>query len=318
MHPKHPSPPKPFSSNTLSLNKNREEKYTKREKQPFPRKMFRFLSTLITVGTLGYGAWWINDTQPHLKDRVLGQIHFGSIDTFEPRFTSKQIITKERLSLPKEEDPSTLAPMLEFHPYLLMRVKFVNQARETEEGVILWDLNEGEMVLNTKHWETTHFFADCINARASAHEYTIINAIASNNGRADRQTLTKALNLDPSLTAMWIERCRQKKLIVKHEDGYRIHLQSPIFHLTPSTEIISPLITKNRKSSKRLPRRYSPTQVKKAAELAFGSDFAIRSAQDVFLPVYSIKTENSDGSLRTSFWNALNGQRIHHHSSLIE
>ncbi|MEM7175396.1 MAG: hypothetical protein AAF443_05690 [Chlamydiota bacterium] len=275
--------------------------------------MLRLLSTLITIGTLGYGAWWLNDAQPQLKQVVLSRLNFGKFETFEATFTPKQIAAKKRLAVPKESESS-----VKLHPYLLMRVKFTSRAAETEEGVILWDLIKGEMVLNTKHWETTHGFADCIDAKARAHEYTIIHTIAESDGNADHESLVTALNLDSSLADIWVERCQQKKLIVKQEDGYRIHLHNPVLCFTPSTEIATPLITSTQTRYERLARHYSPIQIKKAAQAAFGSDFAIRSMQDVFLPVYSIKIENPDGSLRTTFWNGLTGQQIHDHLALIE
>ncbi len=191
--------------------------------------MIRFFSTLITLGTLGYGAWWLNDTQPQLqlKQRVLSQVSFGNVDAFEMRFAPHQIAAKERLKLVKQEEEGYSAPQLRFYPYLLMRIKFTTEQGATKEGVILWDRVKGEMVLDTKHWITTHGFADCIDAKASAHEYTLLATIEKHRGQADHATLTEALALERKQADLWIERCRQKKLIVKREETYRIHLEKP-------------------------------------------------------------------------------------------
>ena len=280
--------------------------------------MFRLLSTLITVGTLGYGAWWLHDTQPHLKDVLLKNLPTSSAMAFEARFTPKQIAQKEKLSLPKDTGLGNFAPLVQLYPYLLMNVKFINNKKETEEGVLLWDLLCGEMVLSTRFWETTHGFADCMNAKASAYEYTLIKTILEQNGKADQQTLINCLPIDPQLARTWIKRCCQKKLIIQQNASYRVHLQNPTFHRLPATEITTPLITKPQKCQKKLSRRYCPAQIKKASQAAFGPDFAIRNAQEVFLPVYEIKTVQSDGLLTTTFWNALSGKRLQHHLSCIE
>jgi hypothetical protein len=175
------------------------------------------------------------------------------------------------------------------------------------------------MVTNTKYWETTHGFADCINAHAHPQEYKIIHAIVSSQGKANHHTLVAALETEKRFADLWIERCRKKKLITKQGEEYRIHLQNPLLKPVPSTKIAAPLITKREKSrGNHLTRLYSPSQIKQAAQAAFGPDFAIRSMRNVSLPVYSMQIKNSDGSLHTTFWNALTGKQIHHHSSLIE
>ncbi|MCB1109693.1 MAG: hypothetical protein KDK64_01830 [Chlamydiia bacterium] len=277
----------------------------------------RFLSTLIVLGALGYGAYYLNNTQPELKHKALEMINTGTFHTLEARFTARQIMEKERLNLLKDTEHRYSDPTLRFHPYLLMEVKFTNKDFQTEEGIILWDLIDGEMVLDTRNWDKTHGFADCINAGADRYEYKILTTIAESGGQADRQSLMSTLSMEPHLLEAWLDRARKKKLVVQHGNHYRIHLHDPLVNVRPSTFIADPLVTKSCKHSERLNRRYTPSQIKKAAEAAFGSDFAIRTTRDVFLPIYSITVQNPDGSLHTSHWNALNGKQISH-ANLIE
>ncbi|MEM8727609.1 MAG: hypothetical protein AAGE99_02710 [Chlamydiota bacterium] len=274
----------------------------------------RFLTTFIVLGGLGYGIYWLNSTQPELKHRAIEMIDTDRFYTLENRFTAAQIIEKERL---KEFDHRYRPPSLRFRPYLLMEVKFTTPDRQTEEGMILWDLIDGEMVLDTKSWDKTHGFADCINAGADKYEYKILVTIAKNGGKANRQSLMRSLNLETHFFEKWVERARKKKLIVQHGDDYRIHLHHPVVDVPPSTMTTEPLVAKSCRSSDRINRRYSPKQIKKAAEAAFGNDFAIRSTQDVSLPIYSITLQNRDGSLRTTHWNAFNGKRLNR-SNFIE
>lgn len=305
------------SSRNLNLNKKSAKGYTGSHKRSPKRSFMRFLSTLIVLGALGYGAYYLNNKQPELKHKAIGMINTRTFHTLEARFTARQIMEKERLTLLKNSEHHYSEPSLRYHPYLLMEVKFTNPNFQTEEGIILWDLIDGEMVLDTQSWGKTHGFSDCINAGASQHEYKILATIAENGGKADKQSLMSSLNMETHLFEAWIDRARRKKLVVQHGNYYRVHLHDPLVNVRPSTLIADPLVTKSSKHNERLNRRYTSSQIKKAAEAAFGSDFAIRTTRDVFLPIYSIPVQSPDGSLRTSHWNALNGKQITH-TNLIE
>ncbi|MFN0064647.1 MAG: hypothetical protein ACKVOH_00235, partial [Chlamydiales bacterium] len=78
----------------------------------------------------------------------------------------------------------------------------------------------------------------------------------------------------------------------------------------PITHLAEPLVTQEGKSNVKMKKRYSVSQIRKLTEIAFGTNFAIRKMQQVFLPVYMISVQNPDGSVRTTHWNALNGQRF--------
>ncbi|CCB88044.1 hypothetical protein [Simkania negevensis] len=269
--------------------------------------MFKFLFTLIFLCSLGYGVYWVADSHPEIKDRAIQYLPTSAFSALEPRFTVNQIMDKERSSLLKDSREQFGDYSLLYQPFLLMEVKFTRTNQSTGEGVILWDLMDGEMVLDTQTWEKSHGFADCIHMRADPYELKIISTIAKHGNKADRQTLFHSLNLESGLLDAWIERCIKKKLIVCHQGIYRIHLESPKMAFTPSTQVNFPLISKNSKHSEKMTRNFSKTQIIRVAEAAFGEDFAIRQTYEIYLPVYAITTQNSDGSHETSYWNALNG-----------
>lgn len=300
--------PSHLSSNGF-MEKNSSSSYKRRQSSSKSRSM-RILSTLITLGCIGYGLFWVNENHPDLKNKAVEFLHTGTFHTLEVRFTAKQIMEKQEKVLLKDANHTFSEPVLKFHPYLLMEVKYSENPHGTKEGIILWDLIDGEMVIDAANWEKTHGFADCINANADRYEFKIINLIAQNGGKVHKQALIQSLNIEQMLLSNWIDRCKKKKLIVQEGEVYRIHLEKPKLNVFPSTFIVDPLVTKSTKHTEKLTRHYSPAQIKRAAEAAFGSDFAIRSTRDVFLPVYGITVQNPDGSLHTSHWNALNGQRI--------
>ncbi len=270
----------------------------------------RIISLLVTLTLLGCGAFWINQTRPELKYKALEFISTGSFHTLEVRYTSEQIMAAHKNTLLKDDQHSYLDPILKFHPYLLMEVKFTYPNNSTGEGVLLWDLIDGEMVTNEKQWGKSHGFADCINANTGRYEFKVINLLAQRGGSLDREGLIRALHIEDDILDSWIESCRKKKLIVQNGNDYRLHLENPNLNVIPMTSIKAPLVTKSYKNTERISRRYSPSQVKRIAEASFGKDFAIRNTMDVYLPIHNITVQNPDGSLHSSHWNALNGKAL--------
>lgn len=273
----------------------------------------RFLFTLCSLGAACYGLWWVSETKPEVRAKVEEILHTGSFNTLEVRYTANQIMDVQRKKLLKDNRHKFLEPSMKFYPYTLLEVKYVVSDKKTKEGVILWDLNDGEMVISTKDWEKTHGFGDCIIANTDRHEFRVINALASKGGSADRDTLSKVLHAENEVLDVWIENCRKKRLIVQSGNRYRLHLEKPLLKNIPSTKIDERLVTKPQRNAERIPNRFSLSQVEKLARAAFGNDFAIRKSTDLYLPVHCIVVQNPDGSIHTSHWNALNGKRMHSH-----
>lgn len=278
--------------------------------------MFRLLSFLFTMASLGGGLYWVNKTHPEYKNIAMDYINTGTFLTLEARYTAQQIMESNKKELLRTDKHRFLEPSLKFFPYLMMEVKYTKDNTHTGEGIILWDLKEGEMVLDTKNWQKTHGFADCINGAAERYEFKILNVLAEKGGILDRVSLIKALQIESNVLDIWIDSCRKKKLIVQTGNSYRLHFENPLLSITPETHIHDRLVTKSYKGSERVTKRFSSKQIQKTSICAFGNDFTIRNTQDVFLPVYSITVQNPDGSLHTSYWNALNGKILNKHSMI--
>ena len=271
----------------------------------------RFLSVLITLAALAYGGYWVNLHHPELKGKALDWMNNGTFHTLEARFTAQQIMEANQRALLKDNRHKFLEPTMKFSPYLLMRVKYTAQEDVTKEGMIIWDLLDGEMVLNTNHWEKTHGFFDCINAYVEKDEFRIIRALAEKGNSLDREALSKTLRVENDVLGKWLESCRKKKLVVQMGNHYRLHFQDPRLPVKrPNTLIDDRIVTKSCNLSERLSKRFSHGQIKRIAEAAFGQDFAIRSTLVVYLPIYCITIQNPDGSVHTSYWNALNGRSL--------
>lgn len=270
----------------------------------------RFILGLIALGLSGYSLWWMSETRPDVKNTVEELLNTGTFHTLEIRYTANQIMESHRKDLLKDNRHKYLEPSLKFYPYLLMEVKYVVSDHKTKEGVILWDLTDGEMVLDTKQWEKTHGFGDCINANTDRHEFKVINTLASKGGSSDRDGLSKALHVDNDVLDAWVESCRRKKLIVQTGNRYRLHLEDPRLKIVPSTKLDERLVTKPHRNAIRVSKFFSFAQIEKITRAAFGNDFAVRKTTDVYLPVHCIVVQNPDGSIHTSNWNALNGKQL--------
>jgi hypothetical protein len=275
--------------------------------------LIKFLFTLIFLGSLSYGIWRVADSHPELKDQLIQHLPTQGFSILEPRFTASQIMENEKNSSANETPPSFGDYAIIFHPFALMEVKFSHSNQRTGEGIILWDLIDGEMVLNTETWEKSHGFADCIHVHADPHELKVITAIARQGNQVDRRTLSQLIHVEGALLDTWLDRCVKKKLLVCSQGQYRIHLESPLLAFTPVTKTHFPLITKQSKHPEKLKKHFSLSQVARVAEAAFGEDFAIRQTHEVFLPIYSITLQNLDGSSEATYWNGLNGKKIFIH-----
>lgn len=265
---------------------------------------------LLTVLTFGLGAFCSWFFSPTFRTRVEHILSSSTFQTLEVRYSAEAIMEAHKKELLKDSEHVYLEPTLKFVPYLLLEVKYNRSRDKTGEGVILWGMVDGEMVINTNTWESTHGFTDCISSNATRQEFKIINALACRGGTLDRDGLSKHLNVENSILDSWLESCRNKSLIVQSGNTYRLHLQNPKLQVTPETRLEQWLVTKATKHALRVKKRFRASQIENIARAAFGTDFAIRKTTEVFLPVYSITVQNPDGSLGTSYWNALNGKRF--------
>lgn len=256
------------------------------------------------------GGYWTWNYQPKMRTKIEDLLSSATFQTLEVRYSAEVIMDAHRKELLKDNEHVFLEPTLKFVPYLLMDVKYIRSTDKTGEGVILWGLVDGEMVINTGTWEKTHGFTDCIASNATRHEFKIINALAARGGAWDRDGLSKFLNIENNILDTWVDSCRKKSLIVQSGNTYRLHLQNPKLQVIPETKLDQWLVTKPTKHALRVKKRYRPSQIENIARAAFGNDFAIRNTKEIFLPVYSIVVQNPDGSQMTSYWNALNGKRL--------
>lgn len=272
--------------------------------------MIRLLGSLCFFILFVSGTYWVWETQPIVRDFVKEHLHTGEFLTLEVRYTAESIMEKNQTELLKDEQYSFLTPSLNFYPYVLMEVKYIKDGGGTGEGFMLWGLVNGEMVINTNTWEITHGYEDCIISKADLHDFKIINILAKNNGSLDRESLLHKLYVESDTLDLWLESAKTKQLIIQRGNDYRLHFEKPKLQKAPISKITHRLVNKPYKNALRIPKRYSISQIEEVAKPAFGAGFAIRNTTEVYLPVHSIEVKNPDGSILSTEWNALTGQRM--------
>lgn len=276
-----------------------------------PEVSMRTIYLVLLTGFLAVGSWWLWENNSYVRSLIDEYVDSGHFLTLEARYSAEQIMDQHRTELLGDDQHSFKEPSLKFYPYSLMEVKYSLPDKKTREGVILWGLEDGEMVINTETWEITRGFDDLIAANANRGDFRIVNTLASNNNNMTHEALQKALQVEPEILDEWIQSARQKKLVVQRGNMYQLHFQNPKVLVTPSTKINQWLVTKPYNHAMRVSARFSKHEIERTAQAAFGNDFTVRSAKEVFLPIYNISVLNPDGSVRMTYWNALNGKRIY-------
>ncbi len=270
----------------------------------------RFISGIffLLFGSLAIFWFWIN--YPIARNWTIDLFRNHKYKTLEVRYTADIIMERNKKTLLKDAAHSFSEPSLMFYPYLLMEVKYSQSPQKTSEGLVLWSMIDGEMVINASSWQTTHGFIDCIRAGAERRDFKVINVLASNGGIMDRDALCHRLNVENERLDDWLESCKRKSLVVQNGLFYRLHFQNPRLFVLPETHFDQHLATKEFKSINRVRNNYRASQIEALAKAAFGPDFTIRKTTIVYLPIYTITIQNPDGSQMITYWNALNGKKL--------
>lgn len=266
---------------------------------------------VIMLLAVGGGGWWFwhSPEMALWKDRILQYVDNRDVVTLEARFLPEQIIDAHSKELLGNNKKTLQNTTVKYYPYLLLDVKYPDGSK-TREGVLIWGLTDGEMVLNTESWESTHGFRDCLACQATRSDFKLLQALAHKGGSSSVDELQKELRIEREVFEGWVESSKQKGLVVQNGNLVSLHFENPKILVTPQTKVKHHLVTKPLNEGQKVPRSYSQSQIIAITQAAFGNEFIIRSEQELFLPVYSLEIVNPDGSVQISEWNALTGQRI--------
>ena len=272
--------------------------------------MLKYCLLFIILAAGGFSAWYGMEHYDELVSYVNPSHKEGPILTFEAAYTPEEIMQRHEKELLKGHNHAYGKASVKFLPFLLMDVKYSKADKSTQEAQLIWNLENGEMVLDTQTFDTTHGFEDCINAKALDDDFRILHALQRHGGKATKEALAAELGMDQAVLFDRLEALRKKHLVAIKLDTVRIHLESPLLQVQPQTRIYHYFVTKNVLAESQIAQRYSKDQIRKIAKAAFGPDFAIRSEHLLFVPIFQINIQNPDGSTLKTYWNAITGKKI--------
>ena len=270
----------------------------------------KYFAFLIGALALAFGSWYTwEQYSDELIDLVQDSQKKGSIITFELATSPDLMAQKLQKELLKSPEHSFGQTVVKFVPYLLMDIKYPREDKKTEEAKVLWSLENGEMVLDTATFETTHGFEDCINSQASEDDFRILHALSRKCGVLTKEGIADELGMDPDVLQDRLEVLRKKHLISLRQENIRLHFQSPLLRVQPQTKFAQSFVTKEVAPGMQIKAKYSKDACRKVAKAAFGHDFAIRYEEIVFVPIFLIEVKNPDGSILKTYWNGLTGKK---------
>lgn len=276
------------------------------------RSFISFKVKLLFTLLIAFGSWlWIErDHLQNWSSDFLSYVDNRDLLVLDAKYTPEQIIKANYSDLAGLKNGDWQEPILKYYPYLLLDIKY-QENQQSREGVLLWGMVSGEMVIDTTTWENSHGFRDCLECKAGHSDFKIIQALAKNNGVMSLESLQKELQVERSSLDLWLENAKKKHLITQNGAKVQLHFENPRLLVQPQTQINHQLVSKPSTTIIKEPRQFSRNQILTMVKAAFGEDLKVRSEQEVYLPVYSLKIVNADKSVYNAEWNAVTGQRIY-------
>lgn len=282
-------------------------------KKPIPTKNSggskRSLVWLMVLGIAAAAGYWAYTHTERLQQYVLPSTKEESIDTFEALILPNDLLTKQPHLLTTQGH--SFGPVtLYFAPQLLLSVKYSHDSKSSKASTAVWDMIDGELVIDTNTFDHTQGFADCLASQAGADDFRILRTLTQSGGTLSKEAIIKELGGDDSAICERIENLKKRHLVIIANDVVRIHVESPLFKIEPSTLLTKPIVHRTTLYGNLLPTTFSKSDIETLVKAAFGQDLAIRNSRLVYIPTYEIQVNNPDGSVRKTYWNAISGKEM--------
>ena len=153
---------------------------------------------LCFLAVIGFGAFWAYRHSERLEHMVYSKDHEDTIATFETALQPEELLERQnRLLLTPQHSFGPVS--LLFAPHLLLNVKYSPDGKTSKTCTALWDLTDGELVLNTNSFDHSQGFADCLVSQASADDFRILHTLALRGGALSKEMICKELGGDDLL-----------------------------------------------------------------------------------------------------------------------
>ena len=269
------------------------------------KKFVLVLVVLVLFGG-GYYAYLHRDEVEHLLPTSNRE---ETVDTFETAVSPEELLAAHSQTLLPTKQHTFGSSTLHLAPHLLLQMKYSPDGRTTIATSMLWDMIDGELVLDTNSFDHTQGFADCITSQANADDFHILHLLTK-KGALSKDQLAQELGTDSDVVCDRVDALRKRHLVIVANDIVRVHVESPLLKVDPLTTITRPFVQRKIIHKEELQATYTKGENEKLVKAAFGQDVAIRSSRIIFVPIYEIQVLNPDSSVRRTFWNAISGKEL--------
>ncbi len=276
-----------------------------------PKRSYRKPILLALLLTTAGGIFWKWSALQDWQEQTLAYIENRDIVTLETRVTPEQVLGAEQEKLLVDNQRSLRNSATKYYPYLQLDVKYCD-AQKTHEGILLWGLHDGEMVIDMATWEVSRGFRYCLECQATQNDFKILQSLARHGQSMTLDELQKELHIERETLAPMLESAKKKHLIIMRGHLVQMHFDNPKMLVIPKTQINQQFVSKPVGDAQIASKNYSYRQIIALAQTAFGNEFKIiGKGREVFLPVYAFEIANKDGSIQIIERNALTGKSLY-------
>lgn len=269
-------------------------------------KKFFWILVLLVLVSGGYYAYLHRD---EIEPMLPTSNREETVDTFETALTPEELLAHHAKTLLPTKQHTFGSSTLHLAPLLLLQIKYSPDGRSTIATSMLWDMIDGELVLDTNSFDHTQGFADCITSQAGADDFRILHLLTK-KGALSKEQIAQELGTDSDVILNRIDNLRKRHLVISANDIVRVHVETPLLRVDPATAITRPFVQRKVMHKEELQATYTKKEIEQLVKAAFGQDVAIRSSRLIFVPIYEIEVLNPDGSVRRTFWNAISGKEL--------
>ena len=283
---------------------------------PFGGSFFSFLRlgrwgvAVLAAAVAVFGVWESGFFE-EWGEALEGYITNQQVLTWEQRVSPEALMEMHKMELLGHPlgQKSFQEPRRLYAPYLLCEVKYTKE-HKSREGLLLLSLLDGEMVVSTDPWETTHGWKDCLEAGVCSVEFSLLRLLAKKPEGLGVEEVQKELKLEKEPFLALVSGLRQKHLLVQKGQILQLHVQEPRFVVLPESKIIQRIVLKPLTDGQKIPSIYSKAALRKVAQAVFGEEFKIKNTREIFLPIIRLQVTNPDGSTYATDWNGVTGTRM--------
>ncbi len=270
--------------------------------------LLRLFSTLSSLALLISGGFFALEYHPEWKTTITSLLD-SPVQSLTPKYDIQHALNMLEPTLRSQQYILAQQTKTEHLPLAILSVKYPFQ-ETTKEGIEIWDLVCGEMILHADVWDQSHGLSECLTQWVTSDEFSILVTLAQLKGSLSLNALAEKLSVEPERLVQILQKCMHKHLILEKNGNYKIHMHNPILKVPPETVVHSQLTIEKKNVTNKLPKKHSVHKVSKTAEALFGPGFHVKEHAEAFLPIYVFTIKSADGSLSQRYFNSFNGKEM--------